>query len=40
MTGDDEHRDPRVRIELCLDSGRIHLHRETPLGTVTTTVDR
>jgi hypothetical protein len=40
MTGDHERRNPALRIELCAETGCIRLHRETPLGTVTTTVDR
>jgi hypothetical protein len=40
MTGDDERPKPPLRIELCAETGRIRLHRETPLGTYTTTVNR
>ncbi|WP_318570182.1 hypothetical protein [Salinigranum marinum] len=40
MTGDDERRVPPLRIELCAETGRIRVHRETPLGTYTETVNR
>ncbi len=40
MTGDDEHGKPDLRIDLCAETGRIRLHRSTPLGTYTETVDR
>ncbi|WP_269844084.1 hypothetical protein [Haloferax marisrubri] len=29
-----------LRIELCPDTGRIRVHRETALGTFTRTIDR
>lgn len=40
MTGDDDRETSDLRIDLCVETGRIRLHRSTPLGTYTETVDR
>ncbi|WP_268951682.1 hypothetical protein [Salinigranum halophilum] len=40
MTGDDEPLTPDLRIDLCAETGRIRLHRSTPLGTFTETIER
>ncbi|WP_281259262.1 hypothetical protein [Salinigranum rubrum] len=40
MTGDDEREGPHLRIDLCAETGGIRLHRSTPLGTYTETINR
>jgi hypothetical protein len=40
VTTDDRGHEARLTIELDPDSGRIRIHRATPLGTFTETLDR